>query len=644
MKKYATLILTMVIGLSPIYSQNSNFVTSSGASKAVNDLTNLNYPIALDPIGGAINNNVLIAKYSSNISATTRAALRNDVAHIVQVDTCMCSIPIERWIFPNGIDLNEKRKYARERPELESVDFEHYVYYEDWENRGASQNFSKLTHLPNQSSGDLTIAILDSGVDFEHPDLSDYIWSNNTETTLGFNGGDDDSNCLVDDMIGWDFVNDDNNPMDDHGHGTHVAGIIAEGLPECSNIKIMPLKTHDQNGYGTTFSIVCALYYAAQKGAKVANASWGYYGEESILIRNAIEFFTNTNDALFINSAGNEGVDISIEPHYPSSWTIDPMIVVGAINYENELWSDSNISPIHVDIMAYGVDIRSTLPSWYGVTHGIKTGTSMAAPIVSAACSNLFNSLPTVNNLETKHHLLLEAIFVPDLVGTNFVDGKFPFKDTNIKLKLFLEGPFDSGTNNMNDNIRTLGFIPILSPYDNSTSVVSSVLATTGSLAPVDWIKIEIQSMCGTTVYNKSCLVTRNGTVIQGDGSQDIKLPILEGHYDLIIRHRNHLDIVSDSKLLLEHTGISYDFSDASSPLNLGGTSAMRVEGSSLLMLSGDANQDGVVNAFDKNLFWAIQNGTTGYLEADFNLDGTVNAIDKNQYWTPNNSKISLAP
>ena len=156
----------------------------------------------------------------------------------------------------------------------------------------------------------VTIAILDTGVDLNHPDLAGKIWTNPGE--IPGNGIDDDGNGYIDDVNGYDFVNLDNNPQDDNGHGTHVAGIAAAGTNNgvgvagvCWNCKILPLKVMQSSGRGSYSDIAAAVNYASNKGAKVINMSLGGYSDSAVL-RDALAAAYSTS--VLVAAAGNDGI------------------------------------------------------------------------------------------------------------------------------------------------------------------------------------------------------------------------------------------------------------------------------------------------------------------------------------------------
>lgn len=209
-------------------------------------------------------------------------------------------------------------------------------------------------------SSNVVVAVIDSGVDYLHPDLSQNIWTNSGE--ISGNAIDDDGNGYVDDIIGWDFVNDDNAPMDGTGHGSHLTGIIAAsgnnafGIAGINwNSSIMVVRFINSAGYGTTADAIKAIEYARENGADVINCSWGGAGYS-----NALYDAINNTDALFVCAAGNQGVSLDSNPEYPAGFNSANIISVAASNQDDELAYFSNFSPDQVDVAAPGTAIYST--------------------------------------------------------------------------------------------------------------------------------------------------------------------------------------------------------------------------------------------------------------------------------------------
>jgi subtilisin family serine protease len=237
----------------------------------------------------------------------------------------------------------------------------------------------------------VTVGVIDTGVDLAHPDLAGNIWINPGENCAGCrnDGIDNDHNGYVDDWRGWNFVTNTNNPTDDNGHGTHVAGIIAatgnngKGVAGVDwGARIMPLKFLDANGQGTTADAISALLYATGMGAQVTNNSYG--GDTySQAMADAISY-ADAHGALFVAAAGNSGVDLDTAPSYPASYRLPNVLTVAATDNRDAMAAFSNTGADTVDLGAPGVSIYST---WPGGAYRYESGTSMAAPFVSGAAA-----------------------------------------------------------------------------------------------------------------------------------------------------------------------------------------------------------------------------------------------------------------
>lgn len=209
----------------------------------------------------------------------------------------------------------------------------------------------------------VTVAVVDTGVDADHPDLAGRIWSNPAEAR---NGVDDDGNGLVDDVHGWDFGGDDNEPDDVDGHGTHVAGTIGAAGNDGAgvtgvawDVSIMPLRVFD-GPYADSAAIAAAFAYAGAHDVDVVNASLGGPGQ-SQAVADAI---TAAPDTLFVVAAGNEGTNNSqpATPVYPCNYPVENLVCVAASDNHDRLAEFSNYSSREVDLAAPGVGILSTVP------------------------------------------------------------------------------------------------------------------------------------------------------------------------------------------------------------------------------------------------------------------------------------------
>jgi hypothetical protein len=251
----------------------------------------------------------------------------------------------------------------------------------------------------------VTVAVIDSGVDYHHPDLFGNIWSNSQEI-LG-NGIDDDGNGYIDDGLGWNFVSNTNQPADDaeDGHGTHVAGIIAgteKGgkLGVAYNAKIMPLKVLNGRGEVDSDAVIAeAVRYAVNNGAKVINMSLGGNPGSGVApeLEEAMRFARNSG-VVVVMASGNErqslGALKSGDPAFFGA-VRNLGISVGAIGANRNLYLDSNPAGTlpHSFVVAPGVQIQSTIP---GATYAYYDGTSMATPYVAGVVALMLSANPSL--------------------------------------------------------------------------------------------------------------------------------------------------------------------------------------------------------------------------------------------------------
>lgn len=277
----------------------------------------------------------------------------------------------------------------------------------------------------NPNPAEIIVGVIDTGVDYTHPDLAANMWVNPGE--IPGDGVDNDNNGYIDDVYGLDTKNNDTDPMDDHNHGTHVAGTIAairdnsEGIVGVTpNIKIMALKFLGDrtDGRGATSDAIELVNYTlmmkTQYGVDISltNNSWGG-GAFSDSLKEAIEA-SNEQNILFIAAAGNNGRNTDIELFYPQSYDVDNIISVAATGNNDNLAYFSNYGEATVDIAAPGVSILSTT---IDNTYSYFQGTSMAAPHVSGAIALLLSHEPLLTAAQVKERLLRAADSVPETLS-----------------------------------------------------------------------------------------------------------------------------------------------------------------------------------------------------------------------------------
>jgi len=273
-------------------------------------------------------------------------------------------------------------------------------------------------------SSSVVVAVIDSGIDLMHEDLAANLWTNPGE--IPGNGIDDDENGYIDDVHGWDFRSNDNDPSDTSpvcgGHGTHVAGTIGAvgdngvGVVGVNwDAKIMPLRC-----FGAFLGIFCtandsdiieAIEYYTGFGVRVSNNSYGG-GPSS----QAMEEVIRASHSVFVAAAGNDGTDNDTSPHYPSNYNLGNIIAVAATDHNDQMAYFSNFGIKSVDLGAPGDGILSTLP---GNNYDVYSGTSMASPHVAGAAALLLAHDSTLTNMEVKWRLLKgsDPLGLPVLMG-----------------------------------------------------------------------------------------------------------------------------------------------------------------------------------------------------------------------------------
>jgi len=267
------------------------------------------------------------------------------------------------------------------------------------------------------------VAIIDTGIDYNHEDLAQNMWRNPGE--VAGNGIDDDNNGVIDDVFGYNAINNSGDPLDDHYHGTHCAGTIGAvgnngiGVTGVNwRVKLLGVKFLNSAGSGGSDEEIRSYDYVLrmrQRGVNIVaiSASFGGGGANEI----ALEYMHRLRDAgvLVIAAAGNESRNVDGEPNFPSGYASENIIAVGAVDSFGTLANFSNYGTQSVDIAAPGVEIVSTLP---GNQYGELSGTSMATPHVSGVAALLASAAPNRSWTQIKAAIFQGSLQLESLAGT----------------------------------------------------------------------------------------------------------------------------------------------------------------------------------------------------------------------------------
>ncbi len=333
-----------------------------------------------------------------------------------------------------------------------------------------------------QKGTNVVVGVIDTGIDYNHPDLIDNIWTNPGEKAG--DGIDNDKNGYIDDIHGWNFVNNTNDVLDGYGHGTHVAGTIAaQGNNDIGvtgvawDAKLMAIKIFDDNGRGAFDSdIMRAIDYANKMGATVTNNSWGG-GGASQAIYDAINR-ANQQGNLFIAAAGNASNNNDANASYPASYDLPNIISVAATTNKDALAGFSNYGLTTVDLGAPGQDIYSTFPTngsvisnGYGYTGGYGTisGTSMATPQVTGAVALVKSQHPEWTASQIKEALLASTDKQVSLAGVVATGGRL---NVNNAVNFVFSDDFAATT-------ATIGSVNLTNPSSGKIEAIGDV----------DWFK-----------------------------------------------------------------------------------------------------------------------------------------------------------
>ncbi|MEK4501848.1 S8 family peptidase [Bacillus sp. FSL R12-0069] len=378
--------------------------------------------------------------------------------------------------FHTDINMKELIQKLNKFPNIEYAEPNYIVYpaassndasyHSLWGFKNTGQNIQGSIGTPNidinveeawtktEGSSNIAIGIIDTGIDINHPDLKNNIWKNPDE--IPGDGIDNDNNGYIDDIYGWDFVNNNNSVYDgaEDSHGTHVAGTIAAEknntigvVGVAPQVKVMSLKFLGTNG-GTISNAIRAIEYAKNKGIKITNNSWGGGGFSQALY-DAIQ----QSNSLFIAAAGNNGNNADQTPMYPAAYNLSNILSVASITNKGSLSSFSNYGKASVDVAAPGTDILSTLPN---NSYGFYSGTSMATPHASGVAALIQSAYPSYSPVEIKNKIMNNTSPLSTLTNRVLTGGLI---NAGKALQTYQSTPYETEPNNDITSANSLPFI-----------------------------------------------------------------------------------------------------------------------------------------------------------------------------------------
>ena len=420
-----TLVLFLILGTTLLHSQIHQHQTSK---------KDLNLQKQLIKMSQQSNRRLIVSFYPEKASAASRVSLHAVTGTRVLKSFSYINADLVR--LPEGTSMEKTLRSYRQMPEVKyaqpdyllklspvkrgdtlqstrasapgsAVEPNDPLFKEQWalyqKNNGSDINAIDAWKK-GTGSGSVIVAVIDSGVDYNHEDLKDRMWANQAELH-GKAGKDDDGNGYVDDIYGYDFANKDSDPMDDNSHGTHCAGIIAASQNNgvgisgiAPGVKIMALKFLGETGSGYTSDAIKCFEYAIKMGATITSNSYG-----GSAYNPALSEAVNRYGKLTVFSAGNDYTDLDRYPVFPCCMLRPNMLVVLSTTSNKELANGSNFGASRVQLGAPGEKILSCVP---GNRYEYKSGTSMAAPLVAGLAALVISREPEISAQELTNRLM----------------------------------------------------------------------------------------------------------------------------------------------------------------------------------------------------------------------------------------------
>lgn len=375
--------------------------------------------------------NRILVSFAPDTPVSQREAILSSAPHAT--DAVDLGFGIYRVELASGTDWSLAASYFTAQPDVASAAPDRIVQLDRTPSDPGVSDHWALQRIQataawsvSSGTGQTLVAIIDSGIDYTHPDLMANLWRNPGE--IAGNGIDDDGNGFADDLYGVNFADNTGDPFDFDGHGTHVAGIIGavgnNGIGGAGinwNARIMGLRFLSSAGTGYTSDAVRALNYAVENGARVVNMSWG--GPDFDPTLQAAIGRARDAGVIIVAAAGNNGQNTDASPFYPGGYTVtmDNVVAVAATDRNDALAPFSNYGAAAVSLAAPGTSITSTLP---GGRYAALSGTSMATPFVTGAIALLWDTHPTWSYQQVIQQVLNSVDPLPDLAGRVSAGGR----------------------------------------------------------------------------------------------------------------------------------------------------------------------------------------------------------------------------
>jgi subtilisin family serine protease len=399
--------------------------------------------------------NQLIVKFKTGVTKANKDLLKATGAHIQYAFRSNGAVLVEYQEKGNDAELQKRAAVLLNSEEVQYVEPNQIIRINAVRTRMPNDpRFGELYGLHNEGgtggtagadidapeaweittgSRDVLVGVIDTGIDYTHPDIAPNYWRNPGETGIdaqgndkSSNGIDDDNNGYIDDFRGWDFVNNDNDPMDDNSHGTHVSGTIGgagnDGVGVVGvnwQVSLVGIKFLSGSGSGTLADAVRAIEYGTALNVTLTSNSWGGGGYSETM--DAAIRAANDAGILFIAAAGNDGVDNDRSPHFPASYEMENVISVAATDHADGLAGFSCYGLTTVDVGAPGVDILSSTPNGQYAKY---SGTSMATPHVAGVAALIKAAFPEATADQIKARIMDTADQVPSLAGKSVTGGR----------------------------------------------------------------------------------------------------------------------------------------------------------------------------------------------------------------------------